>query len=236
MAGELLQKIKKLKNIIIKKNNEEFGRKAVEILNASKVDEGILDVGGEEHTEGSHAEKYMEAEYLCVEKELRKSISEEEEAVANYLARAKKALLNDDRSLYELYKELAGDELVHVAQLRTALDLLGMTDKVKEIKGRLEAQVVMGAQITEEKEDEHTRTMRKLRKKADKTRKEFDFVAEYTKGKLEHARKMVVGAINDLIIGKDDLEGTVDRIMKDGKKIVKSKKSDKKDDEEIKKD
>lgn len=231
MAGELLQKIKKLKNIIIKRNNEEFGKKSVEILNASKVDEEVIpvEVGGEEHVEGEHTEKMMEMEYLSIEKELRKSISEEEEAVSNYLSRAKKALAHDDHALYELYKELAGDELVHVAQLRTALEIYGLTDKLRDIKGKLEAQSVMGIQIVEEKEDENTKKMRKLRKKADKEGKEFDFVAEYTKGKLEHAKKMVVGAINDLIMGKDDLEGTVDKILKDGKKIVKADKKEQKD-------
>ena len=52
----------------------------------------------------------------------------------------------------------------------------------------------------------------------------------------EQARQKVVGAINDLITGKDDLEGTVEKILKDAKKIVKPKKNTQKEDNEDKKD
>ena len=236
MAGELLQKIKKLRDILVKKNNEDFGKNAIEVLNPSKVDEGLFGDSGEEHVEGIHAEKEMESEFISIEKELRKSIAEEEEAVASYLERAKKALKHDDHSLYVLYKELAADELIHAAQLQATLDILGMSNKAAEIKGRLEAQNILSSGVSEAKEDENTKKQRKLREKADKVAKDFDFVAEYTKGRLEQARNKVVGAINDLIIGKDDLEGTVSKIMKDGKKIVKSDKSSKKDNKEEKKD
>lgn len=232
MAGELLQKIQKLKKIIIERNNKEFGKNAVEILNPAKVDEAVLgEPTGEEHVEGEHAEKAIEAEYLAIEQALRKSIAEEEEAAAAYIKRAKEALMNDQHPLYELYKELAGDEIVHAAQLRTALEIFGMKDKLREIKGRLEAQETMGIQIVEAKEgeeDEHTKKMRQLRKQADKEKKEFDFVAEYTKDKIAHAKELVVGAINDLIAGNDDIAGTVEKIMKDGKKVVKSDKDCKK--------
>ena len=75
MAGELLQKINKLKELITQKNNEEFGKKAVEILNPDKVDEKLM--GGEEHLGVDKAEVEMEAEALSIEKELRLSVSEE---------------------------------------------------------------------------------------------------------------------------------------------------------------
>ena len=64
MAGELLQKINKLKEIIIKKNNEEFGRKSVEILNPKKVDE---EFPGEEHMGVGKAEIEMEVDALSIE-------------------------------------------------------------------------------------------------------------------------------------------------------------------------
>lgn len=234
MAGELLQKINKLKEIIIKKNNEEFGKNAVEILNPKKVDEEFM--SGEEHMGVGKAEIEMEAEALGVEKELRMSVAEEAEAIAQYLGRAKKALKHGDHALYALYKELAGDEVVHLAQLQAALDILGMMDKVAEIKGRNEAAEILIGDTSEAKEDENTKKQRKLREKASKTAKDFDFVAEYSKGRLEQARQKVVGAINDLITGKDDLEGTVEKILKDAKKIVKSKKNAQKEDNEEKKD
>lgn len=234
MAGELLQKINKLKEIIIKKNNEEFGKNAVEILNPKKVDEEFM--SGEEHMGVGKAEIEMEAEALGVEKELRMSVAEEAEAIAQYLGRAKKALKHGDHALYALYKELAGDEVVHLAQLQAALDILGMMDKVAEIKGRNEAAEILIGDTSEAKEDENTKKQRKLREKASKTAKDFDFVAEYSKGRLEQARQKVVGAINDLITGKDDLEGTVEKILKDAKKIVKSKKNTQKEDNEEKKD
>ena len=234
MAGELLQKINKLKELITQKNNEEFGNKAVEILNPDKVDEKLM--GGEEHLGVDKAEVEMEAEALSIEKELRLSVSEEAEAIANYLGRAKKALKHGDHSLYVLYKELAGDEVVHLAQLQATLDILGMMDKVAEIKGRNEAAEILIGETSEAKEDEHTKKQRKLREKASKVAKDFDFVAEYSKGRLEQARQKVVGAINDLITGKDDLEGTVEKILKDAKKIVKPKKNTQKEDNENKKD
>lgn len=236
MAGELLQKINKLRDIIVKKNNENFCRDAVEVLNPDKVDEDLFPVSGEEHVEGIHAEKEFEAECISVEKELRKSIAEEEEAVAHYLERAKKALKHDDHSLYVLYKELAADEMVHAAQLQAVLDILGLTNKAVEIKGRIEAQQILCPELSEAKEDENVKKQRNLRKKADKSAKDFDFVAEYTKGRLEQARQKVVSAINDLIVGKDDLEGTLEKIMKDGKKVVKSEKKDKKEDKDTEKD
>ena len=238
MAGELLQKIQKLKKIIIEKNNEEFGKAAVEVISPSKVDENALEPTGEEHTEGEHAEKEIEAEFLSMEVALRKSISEEEEAAASYLKRAKEAMKHDQQPLYELYKELAGDEIVHAAQLRTALEIFGMQDKLREIKGRLEAQSTLGIQITEAKEgeeDEHTKKMRKLREEADKAKKDFDFAAEYTRDKIAQARARIVDAINNIIIGKEDVAGAVETIMKDGKAVVKTEKQHKGDTKPLKK-
>lgn len=236
MAGELLQKINKLRDIIIEKNNAEFGRNAVEILNPEKVDEDIIS-GGEEHTEVGNPEINMEAEYISIEKELRESIAEESAATAQYLNRAKKALKHGDHSLYVLYKELAADEMIHMAQLQATLEILGMTNKAAEVKGRLEAMEILHAGgISEAKEDENTKRQRKLREKADKVAKDFDFVAEYSRGRLEQARQKVVNAINDLIVGKEDLEGTLEKINKDAKKIVKTKKTPKKDKKESTKD
>lgn len=230
MAGELLQKIKELKRLIIEKNNKEFQGSAVELINPNKVDEEVAGahLEGEEHTEGDHAEKEAEMEALAIEAGLRKSISEEELAVATYIERAKKALKHDCTPLYELYTELAGDEMIHVATLRTALKVFGLEDKLKEIKGKLEAQEILGIQIVEEK-DEHLEKMAKLRELADREKKKFDFVNEYVKNKLEYNKEKVVGAINDLIAGKSDFETAVDKIIKDGKKVVKdeAKKNEK---------
>lgn len=231
MAGELLQKIQKLERIIIERNNKEFGKLAVEIINPSKVDEDVLGIpSGEEHTEGEHAEKDYEMEYLSIEAAIRKSIGEEQEAAANYIKRAKEALKHDQFPLYDMYKELAGDEIVHAAQLSTALEVFGMKDKLREIKGRLEAQTNLGVQLLEAKEgeeDEHTKKMRKLREQADKERKEFDFVAEYSRDRVAHAKELVVNAINNLIVGNDDVAGTIEKIMKDGKTAIKADKQHK---------
>lgn len=67
-----------------------------------------------------------------------------------------------------------------------------------------------------------------LKKRADKERKEFDFAKEYSKNKAEYNRDQVVGAINDLIAGKSDLESTVDKIIKDGRKLTDKAKEEKK--------
>lgn len=219
MAGELLQKLEKLRDIINKKNNEAYCKDSVELLNPMKVDEDV-----------TMEEINAEMEVLSIEKELRKSISEEEDAIQSYLGRAKKALAHGDEVLYVLYKEIASDEIVHAAQLKETLEILGLIDKTKELKGRMEAYKLLCPGINEAKEDEGTKKQRQLREKADKTAKNFDFVAEYTKGRLEQAKQKVVSAINDLIIGKEDLEGTLEKILKDGKKIIKPSKDKKKTD------
>ena len=42
MASELVNKIKKLQNMIIKRNNEQFKKAAVEVLNPEKADEDLF--------------------------------------------------------------------------------------------------------------------------------------------------------------------------------------------------
>lgn len=228
MAGELLQKLEKLRDIINKKNNEDFAKNAVEVINPSRVDEDAME---------PHTGVFAEIEMLSVEKSLRKSISEESDAISAYLGRAKKALENGDESLYVLYKEIAADEVVHEAQLREALDLMGLKDKAKELKGKIEAhEILCSGGVCEAKEDDNVKKQRQLRNKADKAAKDFDFVAEYSKGRLKQAREKVVAAINDLIVGKADLESAVSKILKDGKKIAKAGKSDSKEKKEDGKD
>ena len=169
---------------------------------------------------------------------LRKATPEDIKCKEENVERAKEAMKHDQQPLYELYKELAGDEIVHAAQLRTALEIFGMQDKLREIQGRLEAQSTLGIQITEAKEgeeDEHTKKMRKLREEADKAKKDFDFAAEYTRDKIAQARARIVDAINNIIIGKEDVAGAVETIMKDGKAVVKTEKQHKGDTKSLKK-
>ena len=78
--------------------------------------------------------------------------------------------------------------------------------------------------------------MKELKGIFDKERKEFDFVQEYTKNKAEYKKELVVDAINDLIAGKDDLEGTVNKIIKNAKGTTKPAKEEKKGSEKEQKE
>lgn len=85
---------------------------------------------------------------------LRKSAAEEEEAVANYLHRAKKAKEHNDEEIADLYGELADDEKVHAAQLQTTMDKLGMNDPETQEQGEEEAEEILDDK-NEDFEDEH---------------------------------------------------------------------------------
>lgn len=238
MASKLLTSLKILKQLIDEKSNREFKRNAIDQINPEKVDEDILPAyeAPEEPVEAAvdehPAEEEIEAEFLSIEAAIRKSISEEEEATAKYIERAKEAMKHNNPVLEALFRELASDEIVHAASLRAALHAFGLIDKRLELKGLIEFADVTGENITEasiEQEEEA------LVKQAEKEKKEFDFVKEYTKNKSEYNKELVVGAINNLIAGKADLASTVDKIMKDGKVIAKEDKKAKNNKKEDKK-
>lgn len=71
------------------------------------------------------------------------SLSEENDAVANYEKRAAKCLEHGDIKLADLFKELARDEKVHVAQLTKAKELLGLADNEIEQEGSDEAKEIL---------------------------------------------------------------------------------------------
>jgi len=71
------------------------------------------------------------------------SLSEENDAVANYEKRAAKCLEHGNTKLADLFKELARDEKVHVAQLTKAKELLGLADNEIEQEGSDEAKEIL---------------------------------------------------------------------------------------------
>ena len=71
------------------------------------------------------------------------SLSEENDAVANYEKRAAKCLEHGNIKLANLFKELARDEKVHVAQLTKAKELLGLVDNEIEQEGSDEAKEIL---------------------------------------------------------------------------------------------
>ena len=244
MASDLITKIKKLKNEIIKRSNAEFKKNAVEVLNPNKVDEdmyvmpanydnNILDEEPQEVEapieEPEVAEKPEEQEapdlkaLMKVEAMLRKSIAEEQEAAAAYIERAQKCIEHDDFKLAGLFEELASDEIVHAASLETALDMYNMFDPYKFLQGQAEAEYLL-----QESTEDIAKKEQKARDDAEKVRKEFDFVGEYTKDKAEYEKEKIVNAINDLILGKTAVDDVVDTIMKSAKSAKKDKKKDKK--------
>lgn len=253
MSGELLQKVKELQKLIIEKSNKEFTKNAVEQINPEAVDEDILPCVEEpcevktedscetaENIEEHPCEDAWELERLCIEEALRKSISEEEEAVSKYVARARDAMVSNQPMLEALYRELATDEIVHAASLREALKAFCCFDRYAELKGKLEFADITGYPVAVQ-EASMEEEAAALQAQADKEKKDFDFVQEYVKNKAEYNKEKVVNALNDLITGKSDLSSTVDLIIKDGKKVVdkeekepkkvkkSSKKNDKKD-------
>jgi len=240
MASELVNKIKKLQNMIIKRNNEQFKKDAIEILNPEKADEDLfvaptmgqpddiveepvaeipeepVEVKPEEHDLPTH-------HYMKIEVALRKSISEEQEAAAAYIKRAAKCMEHGEHKLANLFEELASDEIVHAASLETALDMYNMFDPYKFLQGQAEAEYIL-----QEGQDDISKKEQKQRDGAEKAKKDFDFVGEYTRNKAEYEKEKIVNAINDLILGKSAVDDVVDTILKSAKSSKKDKKKEKK--------
>lgn len=242
MASELVNKIKKLQNMIIKRNNEQFKKVAVEIINPEKADEDLFvaptmgqpdDIDEEpnnivapepEVAVAPVADEAPDLKALMkVEAMIRKSISEEQEAAAAYIERAQKCIEHDDFKLAALFEELAGDEIVHAASLETALDMYNMFDPYKFLQGQAEAEYIL-----QEGQDDIAKKEQKDRDEAEKAKKDFDFVKEYTRDKAEYEKEKIVNAINDLILGKTAVDDVVDTILKTAKSSKKDKKKEKK--------
>ena len=237
MASELVNKIKKLQNMIIKRNNEQFKKAAVEVLNPEKADEDLFvaptigqpdDIDEEpkaaEAPETPHEDETPDMRALLkVEAMIRKSIAEEQEAASAYIERASKCLKHGNEKLASLFEELAGDEIVHAASLETALDMYNMFDPYKFLQGQAEAE-----DILQEGQDDIAKKEQKQRDAAEKERKDFDFVGEYTRDKAEYEKEKIVNAINDLILGKNAVNDVVAAILKSTKSAKKDNKKEKK--------
>lgn len=240
MASELVNKIKKLQNAIIKRSNEQFKKNAVELINPEKADEDLFvaptmgqsdDIDeqpqdGEVHNEHPHHEEphaEVPTHDMKVEVMIRKSIAEEQEAAASYIKRAAKCLEHGEEKLANLFYELASDEIVHAASLETALDMYNMFDPYKFLQGQAEAEYIL-----QEGQDEIAKKEQKQRDDAEKAKKEFDFVKEYTRDKAEYEKEKIVNAINDLILGKNAVDDVVDAVMKSAKSTKKDNKKEKK--------
>lgn len=78
-----------------------------------------------------------------VENLIRRSISEEELAVAEYKKRAIQCEDVGEMEMAKMFLELADDEKVHSAQLREALKILGLNDDEKEKEGQEEAKEML---------------------------------------------------------------------------------------------
>lgn len=238
MASELVNKIKKLQNLIIKRNNEQFKKDAVEILNPEKADEDLFvaptlgqeaDIDEEPKVEEvpveePRAELVTNCDHMMmVEASIRKSIAEEQEAAAKYIKRAHKCIEHGHIKLAKLFEELASDEIVHAASLETALDMYDMFDPYKFLQGQAEAEYIL-----QEGKDDVAKKEQKEREEAEKAKKEFDFVKEYTNDKADYEKEKIVNAINDLILGKSVVDDVVSTIMKTAKAGKKDNKKDKK--------
>ena len=237
MASELVNKIKKLQNMIIKRNNEQFKKAAVEVLNPEKADEDLFvaptigqpdDIDEEpkaaEAPETPHEDETPDMRALLkVEAMIRKSIAEEQEAASAYIERASKCLKHGNEKLASLFEELAGDEIVHAASLETALDMYNMFDPYKFLQGQAEAE-----DILQEGQDDIAKKEQKQRDAAEKEKKDFDFVGEYTRDKAEYEKEKIVNAINDLILGKNAVNDVVGAILKSTKSAKKDNKKKKK--------
>ena len=237
MASELVNKIKKLQNMIIKRNNEQFKKAAVEVLNPEKADEDLFvaptigqpdDIDEEPKAAGApetpHEDETPDMRALLkVEAMIRKSIAEEQEAASAYIERASKCLKHGNEKLASLFEELAGDEIVHAASLETALDMYNMFDPYKFLQGQAEAE-----DILQEGQDDIAKKEQKQRDAAEKEKKDFDFVGEYTRDKAEYEKEKIVNAINDLILGKNAVNDVVDAILKSTKSARKDNKKEKK--------
>lgn len=234
MASELVNKIKKLQNLIIKRNNEQFKKDAVEILNPEKTDEDLFvaptlgqesDIDEEPKVEEVPVEEPVAKcdHMMMVEVSIRKSIAEEQEAAAKYIKRAHKCIEHGHIKLANLFEELASDEIVHAASLETALDMYDMFDPYKFLQGQAEAEYIL-----QEGKDDIAKKEQKEREEAEKAKKEFDFVKEYTNDKVGYEKEKIVNAINDLILGKSEVDDVVSTIMKTAKAGKKDNKKDKK--------
>lgn len=71
---------------------------------------------------------------------LRKSISEEELAVAQYEDRANICDKQGNREVANMLREIAQDERVHIAQLQKAMEILNLQDTEKQEEGQKEAE------------------------------------------------------------------------------------------------
>lgn len=75
---------------------------------------------------------------------LHASLSEEENAIAAYEKRAAKCKEHNNEQMAKMFQELADDEKVHAAQLRKALELLGLNNQEKEQEDTEEATELLG--------------------------------------------------------------------------------------------
>ena len=241
MASELINKIKKLQNAIIKRSNEQFKKSAVEIINPEKADEDLFvapsmgqpdDIDEQPEVVNNEVEPDTAVEEpnllddkigsMKVEVMLRKSISEEQEAASAYIKRAAKCLEHGNDKLANLFYELASDEIVHAASLETALDMYNMFDPYKFLQGQAEAEYIL-----QESQEELEKKEQKQRDEAEKAKKNFDFVKEYTRDKAGYEKEKIVNAINDLILGKNAVDDVVDTILKSAKSAKKDNKKEK---------
>jgi rubrerythrin len=241
VAGELLQKLNELKKLIVKKNNEEFKKNAVEILNPANIDEEVVAVEADAIRDIEIEAERQRQKLVHIETLIREAIAEEQKATIDYINRAQSCRFEECDELYRLFTELASDEIIHASALQTALDVMGLSRISLIMQGAEEAIEVMTG-VSEATEFEKQGDA--LEKQAEKERKEFDFVAEYTKDKAEYDKEKVVDQINNVILGKssvDDLMTTIsqsckksskkeEKDQKSGKNEKKSQKSTKKED------
>lgn len=232
MAGELLKKVNELNKLIKERNNKLFKRNAVEYLNNDALDEMVEIQPREEDvctdcevgTDPTEYENYR----LEIKQFILEAIADEEDATAFYLKKARKCNDKGEFELAELFKELAGDEMVHSAQLRTALEIYGLSDLSKEIEGRREAFQILAKSVFEDLDAD----IAALDKEVEHIHKNFDFVREYSKDKIKYNKEKVVGIINDLIAGNIDIESAIEKIVNDCKGALKAGKKQSKKDKE----
>lgn len=229
MAGELLQKLNELKKLIVKKNNEEFKKNAVEILNPANIDEEVVAVEADAIRDIEIEAERQRQKLVHIETLIREAIADEQKATIDYINRAQSCRFEECDELYRLFTELASDEIIHASALQTALDVMGLSRISLIMQGAEEAIEVMTG-VSEATEFEKQGDA--LEKQAEKERKEFDFVAEYTKDKAEYDKEKVVDQINNVILGKssvDDLMNTItNSCKKSSKKEEKPAKTEKK--------
>jgi rubrerythrin len=229
VAGELLQKLNELKKLIVKKNNEEFKKNAVEILNPANIDEEVVAVEADAIRDIEIEAERQRQKLVHIETLIREAIADEQKATIDYINRAQSCRFEECDELYRLFTELASDEIIHASALQTALDVMGLSRISLIMQGAEEAIEVMTG-VSEATEFEKQGDA--LEKQAEKERKEFDFVAEYTKDKAEYDKEKVVDQINNVILGKSSVDDLMDTITnsckKSSKKEEKTAKTEKK--------